>query len=73
MGAHGIVKILQGPYLYLYSATARESQAISGWLRFHVQVTKNREITTFIFSVQASTVPRRVVFLIFLYRSNGVI
>ncbi len=33
----------------------RESQAISGWLRFHVQVTKNREITTFIFSVQAST------------------
>ncbi len=57
MALHGIVKILQGPNLYLYSVTARESQAISGWLRFHTQVTKNREITTFIFSVQASIVP----------------
>jgi hypothetical protein len=43
--------------IYTLSLRERESQAISGWLRFHVQVTKNREITTFIFSVQASAVP----------------
>ncbi len=43
--------------IYTLSLRERESQAISGWLRFHVQVTKNREITTFIFSVQVSIVP----------------
>jgi hypothetical protein len=70
MALPGIVKILQGPNLYLYSVTSRERE--SGDFRLvavpRAGDEKPRDNDLYLFcSGEYST------FFIFLYRSNGVI